>query len=457
MEAGRKPFAGRHAARYGVRAAVAILALLAAPLELAQEAPPGGDEIALTVGRSVVLDHPDELHRVAITDDSIADAIAISTREVLINAKTPGVTTLILWSKSGDRNFFSIKVDQNVQQVQEHIRSTFPGEDIRVTASKGVVALTGHVSDPQIAERAVAMAAGSTGVAVVNSIELPAPPRERQILLKVRFAEVQRSATNSFGVGLISTGALNTIGTTSTQQFGNNQANNLTSSIGASVTGSTSNFTLTDVLNVFAFRPDLNLGATIQALRQQGLIEILAEPNIVTTSGQEAKFLVGGEFPVPVIQGSGAAGSVTVQFREFGIRITFLPELTASGSIKMRVNPEVSALDYANAVTLSGFLIPALSTRRVDTDVELMPGQSFVIAGLIDNRVSETVSRVPGLSNIPLLGEIFKSRKKDKNNTELLVLVTPEFPPVIEAGAPKPELKMPVEFMEPLSSIEKGK
>jgi pilus assembly protein CpaC len=299
------------------------------------------------------------------------------------------------------------------------------------------------------------MAAGSTGVAVVNSIELPAPPQERQILLKVKFAEVQRSATQSFGVNIISTGALNTPGAISTQQFGNNQASNLTSSIGASVTGTTSDFTLSDALNVFAFRPDLNLAVTIQALKQQGLIEILAEPNIVTTSGKEAKFLVGGEFPVPVIQGGGAAGSVTVQFREFGIRLTFLPELTASGSIKMHVNPEVSALDFANGVTLSGFLIPALSTRRVDTDVELMPGQSFVIAGLIDNRVAETVSRVPGLSSIPLLGEIFKSRKKDKNNTELLVLVTPEFPPVLQPGAKLPELKMPVEFMEPLSSLEK--
>jgi pilus assembly protein CpaC len=460
-EIARRPDAGRTGA-YGPRGALLaayglalVLAVLAAPLALAQEQSPGGDEIALTVGRSVVLDHPDELHRVAITDDSVADAIAISTREVLINAKTPGVTTLILWSKSGDRNFFTIKVDQNVQQVQEHIRATFPGEDIRVTASKGVVALTGRVSDPQIADRAVAMAAGSTGVAVVNSIELPTPPQERQILLKVKFAEVQRSATQSFGVNIISTGALNTPGAISTQQFGNNQASNLTSSIGASVTGTTSVFTLSDALNVFAFRPDLNLGVTIQALKQQGLIEILAEPNIVTTSGKEAKFLVGGEFPVPVIQGGGAAGSVTVQFREFGIRLTFLPELTASGSIKMHVNPEVSALDFANGVTLSGFLIPALSTRRVDTDVELMPGQSFVIAGLIDNRVAETVSRVPGLSSIPLLGEIFKSRKKDKNNTELLVLVTPEFPPVLQPGAKLPELKMPVEFMEPLSSLEK--
>lgn len=455
MEAGRKRAAGRHAALYAAHAAAATLALLAAPLAVAQDQTPGGDEIALTVGRSVVLDHPDELHRVAITDDSVADAIAISTREVLINAKTPGVTTLILWSKSGDRNFFTIKVDQNVQQVQEHIRATFLGEDIRVTASKGVVALTGRVSDPEIAERAVAMAAGSTGVAVVNTIELPSPPQERQIMLKVRFAEVQRSATSSFGVGLLSTGALNTIGAISTQQFGNNQTNNISSSIGGTVSGSTSNFSLTDVLNIFAFRPDLNLGATIQALRQEGLIEILAEPNIITTSGKEAKFLVGGEFPVPVIQGSGAAGSVTVQFREFGIRITFLPELTPSGSIKMRVNPEVSALDFANAVTLSGFLIPALSTRRVDTDVELMPGQSFAIAGLIDNRVTETVSHIPGLASIPLLGEIFKSRKKDKNNTELLVLVTPEFPPVIEPGTPKPELQMPVEFMHPLSSMEK--
>ena len=225
----------------------------------------------------------------------------------------------------------------------------------------------------------------------------------------------------------------------------------LTGAIGGPVEGTSSTFTVTELLNVFAFRPDLNLGAFIKALQSKSLIEILAEPNLVTTSGKEARFLVGGEFPIPILQGGAGAGAVTIQFREFGIRIDFLPELTENGSIKMQITPEVSALDFANAVTFSGFLIPALSTRRIQTEVELMPGQSFVIGGLIDNRVQETINRIPGLSHIPLLGQIFKSRTKTKNNTELLVLVTPEFPEVYEPGDELPEIEMPIDFLPPTS------
>ncbi len=202
---------------------------------------------------------------------------------------------------------------------------------------------------------------------------------------------------------------------------------------------------------MFAFRPDLNLGAAIKALNSKALIQILAEPNVVTTDGKEAHFLVGGEFPVPVVQGGSTAGSITIQFREFGIRFDFLPNITERGSIRMEVTPEVSALDFANAVTIQGFTVPALSTRRVETEVELMPGQSFMVGGLVDNRIADTVSRIPGLSSIPLLGRIFRSYSREQQNSELLVLVTPEFPEVIDVGEPLPSLPMPHEFMEPLA------
>ena len=418
----------------------------------AQAAPNGGgDEIPLTVGRSVVLDHPDEVTRISITDPNIADAVPISTREILLNAKSPGVSTLIVWSKSGERNFFSINVTPNLEQIQEHLAMAFPGEDIRVNSSRGVTTLDGRVSGPDIVDRAVAMVSGAGGGAVVNNLILPPPPPDRQILIKVRFAELQRSATSDFAVNLISTGAGNTPAAVTTQQFSPPRVQNIEGSIGAPIEGTATTFQVTDILNVFAFRPDLNLGAFIKALQSKSLIEILAEPNLVATSGKEARFLVGGEFPIPILQGGAGAGAVTIQFREFGIRIEFLPQMTESGSIKMQITPEVSALDFANAVTFSGFLIPALSTRRIQTDVELMPGQSFVIGGLIDNRVQETINRVPGLGHIPLLGKIFRSRLRSKNNTELLVLVTPEFPEVYEAGSELPEIPMPVDFLPPVT------
>jgi pilus assembly protein CpaC len=368
---------------------------------------------------------------------------------VLINAKAPGATTLVIWSRSGDRNFFTINVNVDVGQLQDHIRATFPGESIRVLGSRGIITLTGNASTPGVSERVTAMAA-SYGGTVVDNLELPVPPAERQIILRVRFAEVQRSALNDFGVNILSTGALNTPGVVTTQQFGAPSISSANGAIGGPTSGFPTSISIGDVLNIFAFRPDLNLGAMLRYLRANNLLEILAEPNLVTTSGKEAQLLVGGEFPVPVLQGGASAGAVTIQFRQFGIRIDFTPVMTPRGSIQMTIVPEVSALDFANAVSFSGFLIPALSTRRVSTDVELMPGQSFVIAGLVDQRVTETVNKIPGLSSIPLLGKIFTSHSKNKNNTELLVLVTPEFPETIEPGERLPDVLRPVDPMPPL-------
>ncbi len=180
------------------------------------------------------------------------------------------------------------------------------------------------------------------------------------------------------------------------------------------------------------------------------MLQILAEPNLVTSNGKEASFLVGGEFPVPVLQGGANSGAVTVQFREFGIRLTFNPSITENKTLKMYVKPEVSTIDLANAVNVSGFTIPALATRRVESNIELGPGQSFVIGGLIDDRVNEAFSRIPGLSSIPLLGTLFKSRNENRNKTELIVMVTPEFVEPTTAGDPKLTPQLPGEFMRPM-------
>ncbi len=434
------PIAGSLLLAAWVAVVVPAVGALAAP-----QAAGRSEDIAMTVGRSVILDHPDEIARVSISNPDVADAVAVSTKEVLLNAKGAGITTLVIWSKTGERNFFTINVTPNLQQIQTQIQNTFPGETINVMLSHNTVSLTGKVSSQGVSEKATAMVAG-LGRTVVNNLAVPVIA-EKQIVLKVRFAEVQRSAAQQFGANILSTGTLNTPGAISTQQFGPARAARVGGAIGGPVTGYGADFTLSDLLNVFAFRPDLNLGVLIRALRSKNMIEILAEPNLVATSGKEASLLVGGEFPVPVIQGGSNSGAVTVQFREFGIKLNFLPVVTATDSIKLHVRPEVSSLDFANAVTLSGFLIPALSTRRVETDIELKTGQSFIIAGLIDKRVSESMTRIPGLSSIPLLGNIFKSRIENKNNSELLVLVTPENPSVIAATDPKPELNFPREFL----------
>jgi pilus assembly protein CpaC len=223
----------------------------------------------------------------------------------------------------------------------------------------------------------------------------------------------------------------------------------VTGVVPGSAAGQASNWSLSDALNIFAFRPDLNLGMLIQALRSQGVLQILAEPNLVATDNKEASFLVGGEFPVPIVQGGANVGAVTVTFREFGIRLAFLPRVTNNRTIKLHVKPEVSTIDLANGVVISGFTIPALATRRMETDIELAEGQSFVIAGLLDDRATETMSKVPGLANIPVLGVLFKSRQENKTKTELVVIVTPVITDPAESLRQNPEPVMPAAPLPP--------
>jgi pilus assembly protein CpaC len=203
--------------------------------------------------------------------------------------------------------------------------------------------------------------------------------------------------------------------------------------------------TLSDALNIFLFRSDLNLGATIKMLVTRQLAEILAEPNLLTTSGKPASFLNGGEFPFPIIQPSaGGVPTVTIQWREFGVKVNFTPFVTPRGTIRLVVAPEVSALDYTNDLVYSGFVIPAISTRKLSTEVELRDGQSFAIAGLLDNRVTEIMNKMPGLGDIPFFGKLFQSRSRSKQKTELLVIVTPEIVRPIPEGQPLPDVTMPM-------------
>jgi pilus assembly protein CpaC len=267
------------------------------------------------------------------------------------------------------------------------------------------------------------------------------PPTASQILLKVRFVSIDRSVSTELGLNLISNGATNTIGSISTQQFPQPRIGNQNGS---------ADITLTDALNIFLLRPDLNLGATLRALQRNLMVEVLAEPNVLAIDGKQASFLAGGEFPFPMLQGgAGGLGQITVQFREFGVRINFIPTITPRGTIRLQVAPEVSALDFANGLNIQGFQIPALTVRKVDTEIELQAGQSFAIGGLLDNRLTETLSKIPLLGDIPLLGKIFRSKALNRQNTELLVIITPELVHPIAAGQTLPDVNFPKPFLEP--------
>jgi pilus assembly protein CpaC len=278
---------------------------------------------------------------------------------------------------------------------------------------------------------------------VVNVLTF-GPVGAQEVLLEVKFAEVDRTAITQLGVNFFSTGYGNTIGTTTTGQFGGFGQEKI-----SDVTGASGPFqsqqTINDVLNLFLFRPDIHLGAVVRALQQKNLLQILAEPNLIAVNGKEASFLAGGEFPFPIIQPGQGFTAVTISFKEFGVKLKFTPVIMPNGNIHLRVVPEVSTLDFANALTISGFTVPALSTRRADTEFELQDGQSFVIAGLIDNRVTNLNNKFPGLGDIPILGTFFKSKSAQKSNSELMVLCTarrisPNATPPAPPATPQPFL-----------------
>jgi len=300
------------------------------------------------------------------------------------------------------------------------------------------------VSSKEVADRAGALAAVSAKT-VVSNLSIPPPGIEDQIQLRVRFVELDRQKVLEQGINLFSTGALNTFGTASTGQFS-------TPTINAKERSFTA-----QALNLFLFRPDLNFGATIQDLETKNVLQILAEPNLVTSSGKEANFLAGGEFPIPILQ-STSSNAVTIQFKEFGIRLRFMPTVTANHTIKMDLHQEVSTIDTGNAITIGGFFIPALSTRRAETNVEMNSGETFMVAGLLDKRETQQLQKMPIIGDIPILGTLFKSRKDNKSNTELVMFVTPEITRAQPVGTPATEFKFPNEFMDVVNpAAGKGK
>lgn len=416
--------------------------------QISAPAPSSTETLRISEGKSLVLNTGEPIKRISVTNEDIVAAIIITPTQVLIHGIESGIVTLILWNEQEELRSFDLhvqKIPMNLTPLRAAIGKMLPDQNINISQSGASLVLTGTVPTEAIAEHAEALAK-TRADNVVNLLQVP--PVNDTVLLEVKFAEVQRNATLQLGVNILSTGALNTPGSISTQQFSPaTAAAGITSAIGAPLQGFTSEFELNDLLNIFVFRPDLNLGLAIKALEQQSLLETLAEPNLLAKAGKEASFLAGGEFPIPIIQGTSGNQSVSISFKEFGVRLGFIANPNPDGTISLKVEPEVSALDYANAVSLSGFLVPALSTRRAETEVQLMDGQSFAIAGLMDNRVTKIDSKVPWLGDVPILGKLFKSTNFVKGDTELLVVVTPHIVKPLDPGQEPPMPNFPVPFL----------
>jgi len=395
--------------------------------------PAQADAVRLLVGRSTLIDVGGPIARVSLTSADIADALVTSPNQLLVHGKGPGAISMFVWSRGGAVRRFEVSVQRDLTKLSDQVKSLFPTETIDVRGNGRNVVLSGSVSSKDVVDRAINVALGYVEKRedVVTLLQVRQGPPSSQVLLKVRFAEVSRSALTEFGMSFFTspTGIKNTVGRVTPQMYPAPDFKDLawtkaSSNFGSPVTSASGTFSVSDFLNLFLLSEKYDLGTVIRAMQARGIFQSLAEPNLVSESGKEASFLAGGEFPIPVVQGSQAGSAVSIQFKEFGVRLNFTP--TVNGDrVHLKVKPEVSTLDYANGVSLSGFRIPALSTRRTETELELRNGQTFAIAGLMNNQMTSTLQKIPGIGDIPILGQLFKSRQANKAQTELVVMITP--------------------------------
>jgi pilus assembly protein CpaC len=430
-------------------------ALAAAQTGAEQGSPAEGETVHVLVGKSVVINVQAPLTRVLSSNSTAVEALATSPTQVVVEGKAAGSSSLILWDASGHSQILDVSVDLDVAGLRNAIQRSYPKEQLEVEADGGRLMLTGSASNAHIVEDLGKMAS-SYSAQIVNSVHVP-QVHERQVMLEVKVAEVDRTALFQLGVNYFAPSIGNTTGALSTGQFGGTSVTTTSattvtsgSTTATSVTPTPPTLNVTNPLNLFLFRSDLNFGVAIQALQAHNVAEILAEPNLMAISGQKATFLAGGEFPFPVVQGTGSGlPTVTIQFRPFGVKLDFVAFVQDDGTLRLHVAPEVSALDFSNALTLSGFTVPAISTRRAETEIELKDGQSFGIAGLLDRRTTTLMNKVPGIGDIPILGQLFRSRSINKNNTELMVFVTPHIVDPVHVDIPLAQApKMPIPMLD---------
>jgi pilus assembly protein CpaC len=369
--------------------------------------------VNVLVGQSRVINFDKPVGRFSVSNPEIAEAVLVTPDQVLVNGKAFGQVNFIAWEQSGKEYLvFDVYVRANLSLIDSQMRVLFPKDDIRLSQANGSVVLSGNVSDPTKAAQAQSVVEAA-GFKTVNMLSSPVQ-NMTQVQLQVRVAEVSRSRMRDLGTSYTSVN-----NGTSVYASGGGPAslsNSALPGLGTSFVGS--------ALNLFLFNSGIGTAAYIKALQTQGALRELAEPNLIAMNGQEASFLAGGEFPVPIVQGGGDRSTVSVIFKEYGVRLNFKPTIIDEDHIRLELEPEVSTIDFANGVKFDGFLIPALRTRRAKTGVELRDGQSFALAGLLDNNETRSLSKVPVLGDIPILGALFKSKSFTKNETELMFFVT---------------------------------
>lgn len=400
---------------------------------------PNADMHHVIVGHTFFLNTQLRLKRIYISNPAVLASLTSSPYQVLITAKAPGVSSVVTWDDSGQSTVYTVSADIDADGLRKALDSALPGDHIQVSVLQDRIELSGIV-----ATQAEADAAGKLAQIyakdIANSLTVSLA-RVKQVELKVRFIEVDRVKLSQFGINFLSLGK--NVAASSTQQFPS------FTGISSSTATGAAQATISDALNLLLYNQGLNIGAALQDLEQKQVVQILAEPTITSISGETASFLSGGEFPFPVVQGTGGNVAVTIEFRPYGVKLQFTPTVNPDGTIRLKVAPEVSALDYTNEVRIAGYNIPAISTRRAETDVELQSGQSFAISGLLDHRLTDEFSRMPGISSIPILGQLFRSKGINRSVVELLVVVTPTVVDPVTTPRPIVEPKNVLPYIEP--------
>jgi len=426
--------------------ASAVAANASGPIEA--KAAPSVDreprQVRLLVGRSTLVEPGMPVTRVSLTSADIADVVVTSTSQLLLNGKIAGTTSMFVWDRAGAVRRYEIVVQRDLMRLTEQIKDLFPAENIDVRNNGTKIVLAGTASNKAVIDNVINLATGFVDKKedVVSLLQPRDATPNNQVLLRVRFAEVSRSAMTELGASAFTgaNGYKNFLGRTTTEQF---------PAPTFDTNGAQNTLVFSDFLNLFLFDQKNQLGGVIRALQTKGLFQSLAEPNLVAESGKEASFLAGGEYPVPVAQASSGTVAITIQYKEFGIRLNFLPVVNGN-RVHLKVRPEVSSLDFTNAVTLQGFRIPALSTRRTETELELDNGQTFAIAGLLSNSVNSSLQKIPGIGDIPVLGLLFKSKAAQKDQSELVVMITPEILTRTSTGVTNALPRTPESYLPPI-------
>jgi pilus assembly protein CpaC len=388
-------------------------------------------EVQLLVGRSTLLNVGNSITRVSLTSPNVADAMVTTPSQLLIHGKAPGTISMFVWDRAGGIKRFEVVVRRDLSQLGEQLKQLFPGEPISIHSNGKDVVISGVVTSKYVVDKAAEVTAGYVEKKedVVNLLRQQEGVATNQVLLRVRFAEVSRSAMTELGASVFANGTDQGrwFGRTTTDQIPGPRFDD-------------GKLIFSDFLNLFLFDAKNQIGGVIRALQNKGLFQSLAEPNLIAENGKEASFLAGGEYPYPVVQGGSDRNAVTIQFKEFGVRLNFTPTIVGDDLVKIKVRPEVSSLDFSNALTLEGFRVPAISTRRTETEVELQDGQTFAIAGLMNNTMTSQMQKIPGIGDIPILGLLFKSKAAQKNQTELVVMITPQ---ILRRGSTGVSPKLP--------------